>query len=285
MEYLLLLILFGVFLQTSYLVFYKDKRKTGSKVIVLDTSVLIDGRIESIVRSGLVTSELIVTKSVIRELQFMADKADHEKRERARFGLEIIEKLQSIEMVSVRVVDDGVIDQHGVDEQLMNFAARNGYRLCTIDYNLNKAARVQAVEVININELAHSLRVLHLPGEVIDVQLIQPGQDKRQAVGYLDDGTMVVVDDAREDINTTVSVELVRVLQTSAGRMMFAKKHRTSNQRKQSTSPQQKQTMQNANRQKRSSIRRNSTKKTSSSSRQSGRKVTNEDKLVDLANK
>ncbi len=218
MEYLLLLILFGVFLQTSYLVFYKDKRKTGSKVIVLDTSVLIDGRIESIVRSGLVTSELIVTKSVIRELQFMADKADHEKRERARFGLEIIEKLQSIEMVSVRVVDDGVIDQHGVDEQLMNFAARNGYRLCTIDYNLNKAARVQAVEVININELAHSLRVLHLPGEVIDVQLIQPGQDKRQAVGYLDDGTMVVVDDAREDINTTVSVELVRVLQTSAGR-------------------------------------------------------------------
>jgi rRNA-processing protein FCF1 len=201
-----------------------QKNTTSKGDILLDTSVLIDGRILAIARSSLVSSRLIITRSVIRELQFMADKADHDKRERARYGLEVIEKLQELPTTTVEIREDGTTSEHGVDEQLIILAQKSGAKLCTIDYNLNKAARVQGVEIVNINELAHALRVIHLPGERIDVELVQPGQDKKQAVGYLDDGTMVVVDDSREHIGQTVPVELTRVLQTAAGRMMFARR-------------------------------------------------------------
>ena len=212
--------------ETSYLT-YRTLRRAGATSgsdILLDTSVLIDGRIVAIARSGLISSRLLVPRSVVRELQFMADKADHDKRERARFGLEVIEKLQELPNLTVVITDDGTTSEHGVDEQLIILAQRSGAKLCTIDYNLNKAARVQSVEIININEMAHALRVMHLPGEKITVELVQPGQDKKQAVGYLDDGTMVVVEDSRDLIGQNVPVELTRVLQTAAGRMMFAKR-------------------------------------------------------------
>lgn len=225
MELFIAGMLVAILAEASYLTYRTAQKTTASKGdILLDTSVLIDGRILAIARSGLVSSRLIITRSVIRELQFMADKADHDKRERARYGLEVIEKLQALSNTSVVVRDDGTTSEHGVDEQLIILAQKTGAKLCTIDYNLNKAARVQAVEIVNINELAHALRVIHLPGERIDVQLVQPGQDKKQAVGYLDDGTMVVVDDSRELIGQSVAVELTRVLQTTAGRMMFAKR-------------------------------------------------------------
>lgn len=225
MELFIIIVLLLVLGETTYLA-YRATRQGGTSRgdVLLDTSVLIDGRILAIARSGLLSSRLIVVRSVVRELQFMADKADHDKRERARYGLEIIEKLQDIPGVEVEVREDGELSEHGVDEQLILLAQKSGAKLCTIDYNLNKAARVQAVEIININELAHALRVIHLPGEKIDVELIQPGQDKKQAVGYLDDGTMVVVDDSRDLIGQTVAVELTRVLQTTAGRMMFARR-------------------------------------------------------------
>jgi rRNA-processing protein FCF1 len=215
-----------VLIETTYLA-YRSMRSTGTVSkgdILLDTSVLIDGRILAIARSGLVSSRLIVPRSVVRELQFMADKADHDKRERARFGLDVIEKLQQLPGLTLEIRDDGDVSEHGVDEQLIIIAQKSGAKLCTIDYNLNKAARVQSVEIVNINELAHALRVVHLPGEKIAVSLVQPGQDRKQAVGYLDDGTMVVVDDARELIGESVDVELTRVLQTTAGKMMFAKR-------------------------------------------------------------
>jgi rRNA-processing protein FCF1 len=225
MEILIAVVLLAIFAETSYLAYRTSQKTTTSKGdILLDTSVLIDGRILAIARSGLVSSRLIITRSVIRELQFMADKADHDKRERARYGLEVIEKLQELPTTTIEIRDDGTTSEHGVDEQLIILAQKSGAKLCTIDYNLNKAARVQAVEIVNINELAHALRVIHLPGERIDVELVQPGQDKKQAVGYLDDGTMVVVDDSREQIGQTVPVELTRVLQTTAGRMMFARR-------------------------------------------------------------
>lgn len=210
--------------ETSYLTY---KRLSPSKVskdsILLDTSVLIDGRILPIARSGLLSAKLIVPSCVVRELQFMADKADHDKRERARFGLDTIEQLQQLDGVQLEVVDDGITDQNGVDEQLIKLSQKWQAKLCTIDYNLNKSARVQAVRVININELAHALRVTYLPGEQLEVKLIQPGQDSHQAVGYLDDGTMVVVDNAKQYIGKLLKVEATRVLQTAAGKMMFAK--------------------------------------------------------------
>lgn len=214
----------GVFAQTSYLVY---RTLTPSKVtkdsILLDTSVLIDGRILPIARSGLVSAKLLVPTSVVRELQFMADKADHDKRERARFGLDMIEQLQALDGQTVEVINDGEIDPRGVDEQLIKLAQRWNAKLCTIDYNLNKSARVQGVRVVNINELAHALRITYLPGEKLDVKLVQQGQEGHQAIGYLDDGTMVVVDRAKEFIGQVIQVEATRVLQTAAGKMMFAK--------------------------------------------------------------
>lgn len=225
MDNALLILVAMVLAQTSYLTFKTVKKEAAMKGdILLDTSVLIDGRIVAIARSGLMNARLVVLRSVVRELQFMADKADHDKRERARYGLDVIEKLQQLPTVTVSISDDGTTSQHGVDEQLIVIAQKTGAKLCTIDYNLNKAARVQAVDVININELAHALRVIHLPGETIEVELVQPGQDKKQAVGYLDDGTMVVVEDSRSLMGQTVTVELTRTLQTAAGRMMFAKR-------------------------------------------------------------
>lgn len=287
--------------ETTYLTYRQSNINTTKKNdILIDTSVLIDGRIVAIARSGLVSARLIVPRSVVRELQFMADKADHDKRERARFGLEVIEKLQELPDVDVEVRDDGSVSEHGVDEQLIILAQRSGAKLCTIDYNLNKAARVQSVEIININELAHALRVVHLPGEKISVELVQPGQDKKQAVGYLDDGTMVVVDDSRELIGQTTDVELTRVLQTAAGRMMFAKRlsakkvsHDTDAHRARppkTAKPVATQSPGEASSQSQGATRNNSSatnERPQNARRGSGRarRATPEDTLVDLANK
>jgi uncharacterized protein YacL len=266
----------GIFAETTYL-FAKSVQPAKVKDgILLDTSVLIDGRIVSIARSGLISSKLIVPRSVVRELQFMADKADHDKRERARFGLDVIEQLQNIEGIQLVVIDDGITSQQGVDEQLINLALKWQAKLCTIDYNLNKSARVQSVRVININELAHALRVTYLPGEQLEVKLQQPGQDSHQAVGYLDDGTMVVVDNAKSFIGQTLSVEATRVLQTAAGKMMFAKHHEKMPAR--TTVKQTTQTQKNLEQKPRRT-------NTSHRHQRPQKPKTPEDSLVDLANK
>lgn len=291
MELFFMIVVSLILIETSYLVYQTRNIRTLNRGdILLDTSVLIDARILAIARSGLMSARLIIPRSVIRELQFMADKADHDKRERARYGLEVIEKLQELPSISVVISDDGDVSEHGVDEQLILLAQKTGAKLCTIDYNLNKAARVQAVDVVNINELAHALRVIHLPGEKIDVELVQPGQDKKQAVGYLDDGTMVVVDDSREQMGQTVQVTLTRVLQTAAGRMMFARREGAKKPAKQlqakeaKDAPAQKpaeqpsqpaKPQQPAAKAVRSHSRRSSSRKPRS----------HEDALVDLANK
>lgn len=223
---LLLLLTSILVLETTYLVFKQTNHtpaKTSLPKILLDTSVLIDGRIEPIVRSGFVSAEIIVPRSVVRELQFMADKADHEKRERARYGLDRIQVLQSLDESVVTILDDGETHHDGVDEQLIVLSKRLSARLCTVDYNLNKVARVEGVSVVNINELAHALRPAHLPGERISVEIVQKGQVKEQGVGYLDDGTMVVVDNAKKYLGNVLEVEAIRMLQTEAGRMLFAK--------------------------------------------------------------
>ncbi|HET8689869.1 MAG TPA: hypothetical protein VFL81_00295 [Candidatus Saccharimonadales bacterium] len=219
-----IIVLLIILAETSFIAYKRlDLVKLPKASIVVDTSALIDGRLVSIARSGLVTAPLIVPKSVVEELQFMADRADHDKRERARFGLDVIDNLKSIDGVDLRVVDDRNRNHLEVDAQLIELAKRYSAKLLTIDYNLNKAAKAQGVIVVNINELAHALRVVHLPGETAELKLVQPGQERDQAVGYLDDGTMVVVDSAKALINQTVEVSITRVLQTSAGKMMFAK--------------------------------------------------------------
>lgn len=211
--------------EVTYLV-AKLPRQGSSKrnYIFVDTSVLIDGRIISIAESGFIGGTLAIPRSVIGELQFMADNADTDKRAKARHGLDIAKELQGIEAVEVELFQDGSKAEEGVDERLLNLAKKHGGSICTIDYNLNKVATVEGIRVCNVNELAKNLRMAYLPGEKINLELVQKGQDSHQGVGYLEDGTMVVVEQAAKQIGQRVEVEFIRSLQTSAGKMMFAKK-------------------------------------------------------------
>lgn len=192
----------------------------GDKRVILDTCALIDGRIVEIARAGFVPSQLLVPRPVIRELQFMADQADPAKRERARFGLDVIGELQQMRGVNVQVIARD--SKELVDEQLISLAKQFGAQLYTTDYNLNKVAQVEGVNVLNVNELAQAIRSRFLPGENVSVKLVQPGQSAHQGVGYLDDGTMVVVENAKQFIGEHVDVVFTRVIQTHAGKMMFA---------------------------------------------------------------
>jgi len=189
----------------------------------VDTSVLIDGRISHAAGSGFIPRNLVIPKSVLAELQFLADGSDSEKRTRARHGLDVANDLQSMAHVNVTIMDDGEAKK-GVDEQLIILAKKHNGTICTIDYNLNKVATVEGVRVLNINELAKELRMDYLPGERITLAIAQKGNDAGQGVGYLADGTMVVVEKAQSDLNSEVEIEFIRSIQTAAGRMLFAKK-------------------------------------------------------------
>jgi len=198
-------------------------RKQGRPILV-DTSVLIDGRIIAVAESGFIGDTLIIPRSVIGELQFLADHADHEKRARARHGLDVVSSLQQMPLVTVEILQDGSKAEEGVDERLLKLAKQYNAAVCTIDYNLNKVAVVEGITVLNVNELAKSLRMAYLPGEKMLLELVQKGQDSHQAVGYLTDGTMVVVEHAVKNIGQTVEIEFIRSLQTAAGKMMFARR-------------------------------------------------------------
>lgn len=219
-------VLLVVAAEVTYLIINLPKSTTGRKQtrrILLDTSVLIDGRIISIAKTGFMGGTLVIPRSVVGELQFLADAADHEKRARARSGLDIVAELQAMPGVDVEILQDGSKADEGVDERLLSLAKKYGAAICTLDYNLNKVALVEEIAILNVNELAQSLRMAYLPGERLMLELVQKGQDAHQAVGYLPDGTMVVVEHASKSMGKTVEVEIIRSLQTAAGRMMFAK--------------------------------------------------------------
>lgn len=202
----------------------KTSIKSKTRAILVDTSVLMDGRITSLAATGFIGGTLVIPRSVIGELQFLADNADAEKRSRARQGLDIVAELQNMPGVEVEILQDGSKADEGVDERLLTLAKRHNALICTLDYNLNKVAIVEGVKVLNINELAQSLRMSHLPGEHMLIEITQKGQDSHQGVGHLADGTMVVVEQSSGYIGQTVQVEVIRSLQTAAGRMMFAKR-------------------------------------------------------------
>lgn len=224
------LLIVGVLLvllaETTYLVAKLPRQTSGGKkrMMFVDTSVLIDGRIVPVVASGFVSDTIAIPRSVIGELQFLADNADAEKRSRARHGLDIVKELQELDNVDVEIFQDGSKAEEGVDERLLNLAKKHGGAICTIDYNLNKVAVVEGIVVCNINELAKNLRMAYLPGEKINLEIVQKGESSHQGVGYLTDGTMVVVEQAAAQVGQTVEVEFIRSLQTAAGKMMFAKK-------------------------------------------------------------
>lgn len=191
--------------------------------MLLDTSAIMDGRIVEVVKSGFVPEQLLIPRFVIAELQLLADKSDHLKRERARFGLQVVQDMQDSRYASVSIIGDDIKAEKGVDEKLVKLALKLGALLFTTDYNLLKVAEIEGVRVLNINELAQNLRPTYIPGEQMEIKIVAKGQEKTQGVGYLEDGTMVVVEKAGNQQGKKLKVEITRSLQTTAGRMMFAK--------------------------------------------------------------
>jgi uncharacterized protein YacL len=190
---------------------------------VLDTSVIIDGRIADICETGFLEGTLVVPQFVLRELQQVADSSDSLKRNRGRRGLDILQKIQKMGGVQVQIVETDFPEVREVDLKLIELARRMNGKIVTNDFNLNKVAQLRGVPVLNINELANSLKPVVLPGEVMKVFIIKEGKEAGQGVGYLDDGTMVVVDQAKRALGRTIEVSVTSVLQTTAGKMIFCR--------------------------------------------------------------
>ena len=190
--------------------------------LLLDTSVIIDGRIADVAKSGFLLGTLAVPRFVLNELQYIADSADSLRRNRGRRGLEVLDKLQNTPEVDIIFNDQDPSDATQVDDKLISLARQTGAIVVTNDYNLNRVARLQGVQILNINELANAVKSVFLPGEEIPLRIIQEGKESGQGVGYLEDGTMVVVENGRRFINQEVLVQVTKVLQTNAGRLIFA---------------------------------------------------------------
>ncbi|HEU0119401.1 MAG TPA: PIN domain-containing protein [Bryobacteraceae bacterium] len=190
---------------------------------ILDTSVIIDGRISDLVETGFLDGVLVIPQFVLRELQLVADSADSMKRNRGRRGLDILQKIQKNPELQVRIVEDDFPQVREVDMKLIELAKLYSCKVVTNDFNLNKVATLHGVEVLNINELANALKPVVLPGEMMKVFILKEGKELNQGVAYLDDGTMVVVDNARKLISKNIEITVTSVLQTTAGKMIFGR--------------------------------------------------------------
>jgi uncharacterized protein YacL len=190
---------------------------------ILDTSVIIDGRIADIAETGFLDGLIVIPQFVLRELQLVADSADSLKRNRGRRGLDILQRLQKTASVQIQIVEDDFPSVREVDMKLIELAKLYEGKIITNDFNLNKVAQLQGVAVLNINELANSLKPIVLPGEIMRVFILKEGKEYNQGVAYLDDGTMVVIDNARKMIGKTIDISVTSVLQTTAGKMIFGK--------------------------------------------------------------
>lgn len=205
------------------LVRFFRERHDGRTPKVLDTSVIIDGRISDLCETGFIDGPLVVPQFILKELQFIADSPDGLKRQRGRRGLDILDHLQKSVHVEVTITEQDFPEIRDTDSKLIEFAKRLEAKIITNDYNLNKVARLQGLRVLNINELANSLKPVVLPGESMQVFIIKEGKEKDQGVAYLDDGTMVVVDNSRRMIGQTIPVTVTSVLQTTVGKMIFGR--------------------------------------------------------------
>jgi uncharacterized protein YacL len=190
---------------------------------ILDTSVIIDGRIADIAETGFLDGVLVIPQFVLRELQLVADSADSMKRNRGRRGLDILQRIQKMAHLTVQIVEEDFPQVREVDMKLIELAKVFDCKVVTNDFNLNKVAQLHGVEVLNINELANSLKPIVLPGETMRVFILKEGKEYNQGVAYLDDGTMVVVDNAKRMISKTIDISVTSVLQTTAGKMIFGK--------------------------------------------------------------
>jgi len=202
------------------------KQTKGARPLVLDSSAIIDGRIADLYQSKMFDAPLVVPRFVLNELQLIADSPDRLKRNRGRRGLDILNKMQSNPIIDLEIDDAVLEDAEGgknVDQKIVVFTKNCDGRLATTDYNLSKVAQVREVDVLNINDLANSLKAIALPGETMQVKIIKPGEEADQGIGYLDDGTMVVVEGARNRLGREIILSITSSLQTSAGKMIFGK--------------------------------------------------------------
>jgi uncharacterized protein YacL len=188
---------------------------------ILDTSVIIDGRIADVTEAGFIEGDIIVPQFVLRELQHIADSADSIKRTRGRKGLDLLQRMKKNKNINVVIMEADFPEIREVDLKLIELATRLGAKVITNDFNLNKVARLRGVDILNVNELANALKPIVLPGELMEIFILKEGKERTQGVGYLDDGTMVVVDDGRRYIGQTISITVTSVLQTTAGKMIF----------------------------------------------------------------
>lgn len=191
--------------------------------ILVDTSAIIDGRIADIARTGFVPGRLLIPRFVLNELQYVSDSADNLRRQRGRRGLEVLAELQKDTKIPVTITDIDVEGVREVDERLIVLARQLSCPILTNDYNLNRVAELQGVTVLNINELANAVKAILLPGESLEMMVIQEGKEYGQGVGYMEDGTMVVIENGHKFIGKTIPISVTKVLQTAAGRMIFAK--------------------------------------------------------------
>lgn len=191
--------------------------------ILVDTSAIIDGRIADIAKTGFLGGSLIVPRFVLNELQFVSDSADSLRRQRGRRGLEVLAELQTSKDIPVIISDVDVEGVREVDERLIILAQQMNCPILTNDYNLNRVAELQGVKILNINDLSNAVKVVLLPGEEFNIDVIQEGKEYQQGVGYLEDGTMVVIENGQRYLEQRISVTVTKILQTSAGRMIFAK--------------------------------------------------------------
>lgn len=196
-----------------------SQKKNGGKI--LDTSVIIDGRVADICETDFLEGPLVIPQFILQELQHIADSADNLKRARGRRGLDILNRMQKGDAVEVKVVDDDYPDIKEVDAKLIALAREMNAKIVTNDFNLNKVAQLQGVSVLNINQLANALKPMVLPGEVLHLQIMREGKEQGQGVAYLDDGTMVVVENASRHLGQEVEASVTSILQTTAGRMIF----------------------------------------------------------------
>lgn len=196
-------------------------------VLIIDTSSLIDGRVLEVARSGFLCGLVLIPDFVLKELQLVADSSDSLKRSRGRRGFEIVNQLKKVKGLKVEVWDRSKIIESKeileVDDKLVSLAKTLGGKLITCDFNLNQVARLRGVAVLNINDLTNALKSLPIPGEILKIKLVHPGKDKDQMVGYLADGTMIIVKDAPSELNKEIEITVSKVIQGSAGRMVFAK--------------------------------------------------------------
>lgn len=200
-----------------------DTKGNTEELILVDTSVIIDGRIADICKTNFMSGKFILPRFVLKELQLIADSSDPLKRNRGRRGLDVLNKLKRARNISIRIHEEDFPDIPAVDEKLIKLSRLLGGKVLTNDFNLNKLAELQGVSVLNLNELSNALKPMFLPGENLETRLVKEGKEPDQAIGYLEDGTMIVVDHAKRHLGQTVRLVVTSVLQTAAGRMIFAR--------------------------------------------------------------